>query len=282
MRILHIVPGAADETNGIAVAARLIARRQGGAEIADAADVASRQIAAADEVWVHSMWLPRVRRVCRAVLKAGKPLVRMPHGSLDPVRLRYHFWKKMWFVPAERALFRRAARVVATCAAEAQWIRAFEPRVRAVGEFDLRQCFAFAAANGETAKCRERRGKLHLLYLGRRHPLKGVDFLEAAVRDLTECELRVVSGATGAEKEAAWAWCDVLVLPTLSENFGLVVAEALARGKRVIATDGAPVWQDQPGVVCLEGYVAATPSERVGLLRDAIRAEVRRLSPVCD
>ena len=44
------------------------------------------------------------------------------------------------------------------------------------------------------------------------------------------------------EKERAWKWCDVLVLPTLSENFGLVVAEALERGKRVITTDGAPVW----------------------------------------
>jgi hypothetical protein len=28
----------------------------------------------------------------------------------------------------------------------------------------------------------------------------------------------------------------------LSENFGLVVAEALERGKRVITTDGVPVW----------------------------------------
>ncbi len=282
MRILHIVPGAADETNGIAVAARLIARQQDGAEVADAAEVTARQIAAADEVWVHSMWLPRIRRACRAVLRAGKPLVRMPHGSLDPVRLRYHFWKKMWFVPAERALFRRTERVIATCAAEVRWIRAFEPRVRAVKEFDLRRCFNFTARTDETAKCREWRGRLHLLYLGRRHPLKGVDFLKAAVRGLEGCELRVVSGATGAAKEAAWAWCDTLVLPTLSENFGLVVAEALERGKRVITTDGAPVWQNQPGVVCLEGYIASTPSGRIGLLRDAILADMHRLSSAGD
>lgn len=270
MRILHIVPGAADETNGIAVAARLIARRQGGAEIADAANVTSRQIAAADEVWVHSMWLPRIRRACRAVLRAGKPLVRMPHGCLDPVRLRYHFWKKAWFVPAERALFRHAARAVATCAAEAQWIRAFELHVRAVEEFDLRQCFDFAAANDGIANRRGRRGRLHLLYLGRRHPLKGLDFLESAVKGLAGCELRVVSDATGAEKEAAWAWCDALVLPTLSENFGLVVAEALARGKVAITTDGAPAWESQPGVVYLKGYVTGSARTRINLLREAI------------
>ena len=35
----------------------------------------------------------------------------------------------------------------------------------------------------------------------------------------------------------------MLVLPTLSDNFGLVIAEALERGKRVITTDGAPAWE---------------------------------------
>lgn len=270
MRILHIVPGAADETNGIAVAARLIARAQPDAQVVDAADVSARQIGVADEIWVHSMWLPCIRRACRMVLQTGKPLVRMPHGSLDPVRLRYHFWKKVWFFPSERALFRRAERTVATCAAEARWIRAFEPRIRAVETVDLRRFFDFP-----TSDCRERRGGLHVLYLGRRHPLKGVEFLEAAVRGLEGCELRVVSHAVGAEKEAAWAWCDVLVLPTLSENFGLVVAEALAHGRRVITTDGAPVWENQSGVVWLRGYVAATPAERIALLREAIRSEMR-------
>ena len=55
-------------------------------------------------------------------------------------------------------------------------------------------------------------------------------------------ELKIVSTAFAEELERVWEWCDVLVLPTLSENFGLVVAEALERGKRGITTDGAPVW----------------------------------------
>ena len=47
------------------------------------------------------------------------------------------------------------------------------------------------------------------------------------------------------EKEAAYRWCYALVLPTLSENFGLVIAEALERGRRVITTDGAPAWEGE-------------------------------------
>lgn len=271
MGILHIVPGAADETNGIAVAARLIAQSQSAAVVVDAKRATARQIAAADEVWVHSMWLPCVRRACRMVLRTGKPLVRMPHGCLDPMRLRYHGWKKSLFTPFERALFRRANRVVATCAAEADWIRAYEPRVRAIETLDLRSFFAAA----RPPKCRAEGESVHFLYLGRRHPLKGIAYLESAAKGLDGCELRIVSDAVGEAKEAAWRWCDVLVLPTLSENFGLVVAEALERGKRVITTDGAPAWENQPGVVYLKGFVAAKPSERVRLLRTALAAEIQ-------
>jgi glycosyltransferase involved in cell wall biosynthesis len=113
-----------------------------------------------------------------------------------------------------------------------------------------------------------------LLYLGRQHPLKGLEFLEAAVKGIEGVELRVVSNAFGEEKERVWDWCDVLVLPTLSENFGLVVAEALERGKCVIRTDGAPAWGDGNDyggrLVFLKGFRDGTDEVRVGLLKDAI------------
>ena len=157
-------------------------------------------------------------------------------------------------------------------------------------------------------------GELHLLYLGRRHPLKGVEYLEKAVAELNSnpvnpvqnsstrstCStypknsalsssprlcVRLVSNAYGEELEKVWDWCDVLVLPTLSENFGLVVAEALERGKCVITTDGAPAWGDGltgltgfPGLysgyeghlIYLKGYRDGTPQGRVRLLKYAI------------
>ena len=79
----------------------------------------------------------------------------------------------------------------------------------------------------------------------------------------------------------------MLVLPTLSENFGLVVAEALERGKRVITTDGAHTWgEGSDGVMewrsggvesryggrllYLKGYRDGSEEERVELLKKAI------------
>ena len=110
-------------------------------------------------------------------------------------------------------------------------------------------CFWFRVSGWREIKVTHN-SQLNLLYLGRRHPLKGVEYLERAVKELNHgihgthgnVELKIVSTAFGEELERVWEWRDVLVLPTLSENFGLEVAEALERGKRVITTDGAPVW----------------------------------------
>ena len=217
-----------------------------------------------------------------------------------PVRLRYHGWKKWLVGPIERWCLRRCAKIVATCEAEKGWIeRYLGQKCPAVEVTDIKRFFKLTDCKiDRLTDCEvdgfidyriDRSGdygaddfkqsvnptirqsvnsSLHLLYLGRRHPLKGVEYLEKAVAELNSnlvnpvnpvqnssarlttsalsssprlC-VRLVSNAFGEELEKVWQWCDVLVLPTLSENFGLVIAEALERGKRVITTDGAPAW----------------------------------------
>ena len=291
MRILHVIPGLDEVGNGISVAARLIANEQG-ADLVEARLFASGKCDASqyDEVWVHSAWSPMVLRSCRRVLKLGKRLVRMAHANYDPVRLRYHGWKKTLAGPIERFFLRRAKTLIATCEAEKGWIES---------------------------------------YLGRRHPLKGLSYLETALATYynkwssapsslaptTACadnpssnpsrkaatyynkcpiEFRVVSDAFGDELERVWDWCDVLVLPTLSENFGLVIAEALERGKCVITTDGAPAWGENLSrvervdggmwsgyggrLIYLKGYRDGTPEDRVRLLKSAIENLLSRAS----
>jgi len=327
LKVLHVVPGLGEISNGIAVAARLLSEEQG-SDLIEARLFARGEgtLDGYDEVWVHSCWLPLTLKSCWRVLRAGKPLVRMTHANLDPVRLRYHGWKKWLVGPIERWCLRRCDRIVATCEAEKGWIeRYLGKKCPAVEVTDIKRFFRLTDCKIDrlTDHRIDRSGdygaddfkqsvnptirqsvnsSLHLLYLGRRHPLKGLEYLEAAVAELNsnpvnpvnpvqttsarpELELRVVSSAFGEELEKVWAWCDVLVLPTLSENFGLVIAEALERGKCVITTDGAPAWGEVltgltgftglysgygGRLIYLKGYRDGTDEERVELLKKAI------------
>ena len=308
LKVLHIVPGTNDVANGMVVVAKLLAKEQGDAEVVDLNDVDRGKIAAADEVWVHGMWLPREWAACRMALRAGKRLVRMTHGSLSPIYIKCQSpFKKRLVGPIERWCLRRCDRIVATCEAEKEWIEKYlGKRCPEIEVTDIRRFFNLNPVNPVNPVKKD----LHLLYLGRRHPLKGLSYLESAVRQIWEnrsdlfsqkgnpspspssvcCELRGVSSAFGEELEKVWDWCDVLVLPTLSENFGLVIAEALERGKCVITTDGAPAWGENLSrvehaehveggemlsgyggrLLYLKGYRDGTPDLRINLLSSAI------------
>jgi glycosyltransferase involved in cell wall biosynthesis len=115
-------------------------------------------------------------------------------------------------------------------------------------------------------------GKLRLLYLGRLHPIKGLDnllaalshlspkeaslticgtgeraylvFLETRVRELGLLErVRFVGQLEGHAKMRVFVEADVCVVPSHRENFAMVVAEALGSGIPVIASTGTP-WRD--------------------------------------
>lgn len=276
----------------MAVVARFLAKEQN-APLLDVRDADCRKIRDVDEVWVHSCWTPKVWRVCHIVSKERKSLVRMVHGNLDPVRLGYHGWKKHLVGFIERFFLRQADRLVATCEAEKEWILSYLgkccPQIEVT---DIKRFFNLNRVehvervadrdsfNTEAQRCRGT--EMHLLYLGRRHPLKGLEYFEEAVRQIQQRNVsatlrlcvKIVSNVFGEEKEKIWEWCDVLVLPTLSENFGLVVAEALERGKRVITTDGAPAWGDGntygERLFYLKGYRNGSREERISLLESAI------------
>ena len=307
MKAVHIIPGLDDPTCGIAVAAK---------------QLVARGIGEDGEVWVHSMWTPMVIKASFRALLTGKRLVRMPHGCTDPTKLAYHWHKKRWVAPIERWLFRRADRIIATCEDEVEWIKAFEPKVKKVeivrldGRAEHHVDSSGKVFNAKSQSCRDGYAdaehlydstrSTRLLYVGRLHPLKGVEFLFEAVHQLQNSpdslrslRLKIIGKDEGegkklrkmasdfgldvdfcgvvseAEKEAAYQWCDALVLPTLSENFGLVVAEALGHGKRVITTDGAPAWGDGNDyggrLVYLKGYREGSDEIRVQLLKDAIQ-----------
>ncbi len=140
-------------------------------------------------------------------------------------------------------------------------------------------------------------GTLRILYLGRLHPIKAVDNLIAACAQLNAKEriewslviagagdaayterlrqmiarhglssrARLIGEVTGEAREAAFRESDLLVLPSHSENFGMAVAEALARGVPAIAGKNTP-WKRLESMGC-GLWVENDPASLAGALR---------------
>ncbi|MGN0854896.1 MAG: glycosyltransferase [Kiritimatiellia bacterium] len=286
MRIIHFCAGL-ETWNGMANTARqFVDEERAKGDDSQLTNDIGAITGGVDQVVIHGAWQPVLWKAAKKAKLIGAKLIIRPAGSYDPVRLAYHGWKKRLVAPFEHRMLRRADILLATCDAEVSWIRVYESKVKAIKTTELKRFFNL---NYETRKTYEKGRSLHLLYLGRRHPLKGLEYLETAVRQMQESprsdcsgwlnmEMKVVSNASGDELEKVWSWCDILILPTLSENFGRVIAEALERGKRVITTDGAPVWGDGNDyggrLTYLRGYRDGTPEERTRLLKTAIEAFV--------
>lgn len=241
----------------------------------------------ADVVHVHSQWTFPVWWGGLCALATKKRLAMSPHGCLDPVRMRHSAWKKRLVAWLDRALLRRANMIHATSKMEAAWVERFLGSRRGGARVVVIPHGVETMARPESGAATQRRGQAMartVLYLGRLHPLKGLDMLveawgrlrpqsgrneegnedgqpsngwrlviagpdeqgtraalERQARELGVMEsIAFIGPVAGAEKERLLGEADLLVLPSRSENFGLVVAEALAAGVPAIATKAAP------------------------------------------
>lgn len=237
----------------------------------------ARQILARKEVSVvhsHGLWLLSEHFSVKQAQVAGVPYVVSPHGMLEKWALNNGALKKK----IARKLFqdedlRRAKAFHVTCQDELLSLR----------DAGFSQPAAVIPPGVEVPELRQpvsrqTQGKRTALFLSRVHPKKGLvrllklwasiapdnwKLVIAGNDDgghLAELEQMVVElNLTGdvtftgpvfdEDKEQLFAEADVFLLPTFSENFGIVVAEALVRGVPVMTTTGTP-WQELNDVGC--------------------------------
>lgn len=228
-----------------------------------------------DVVHVNCCWMPACAFIQKWAQILGYKVVLTPHGMLEPWIMARHYWLKK--VPAlllyQKAAVVKADMLHATAESEKENLLklGYNDRIKII-------------ANGidvENIKMKPswKRNK-EILFLSRVHVKKGIHFLLEAVAQLKEQfeeyviriagegdatyieELKQLAarldisqliifegGVYGNRKWELFRQADLFILPTHSENFGIVVAEALASGTPVITTMGTP-WNELESQHC--------------------------------
>ena len=277
-----------------------------------------------DAVVVNGVWQFHSFGAWRALRNSGTPYVVFTHGMLDPwFKKRYpikHVKKWMYWPWAEYRVLRDASAVLFTCEEERRlarqsfWLYRCNEVVVHYGTAK-----PIGDPQGERqeffSRYPELRDKKLALFMGRIHPKKGCDLLiEAFAKVLVAQsewylvvagpdqvgwqsglqrraqELGIASRITwtgmisGAIKWGALRAAEVFVLPSHQENFGIVVAEALAAGVPALISNKVNIWREiqfaGAGIVgedsiagaseCLRSYLDL-PEEKKLAMRHAAR-----------
>jgi glycosyltransferase involved in cell wall biosynthesis len=246
-----------------------------------------------DAVIINGLWNYASFGAWRALHNMPIPYFVFTHGMLDPwFNTAYPtktFFKSVFWRLLEHRVLRDAKGVMFTCEEERQLARnsfaPYEAREFVVG-YGARDVAGDPNAQRSAflAKAPATEGRKLILFLSRIHEKKGVDLLvkafarhagshpeydliiagpdqsglQASLRRLAE-DLGVANRIhwpgmlTGDAKWGAYRAAEFFALPSHQENFGIVVAEAMALSRPLLVTNKVNIWReveaDSAGIV---------------------------------
>lgn len=255
---------------------------------------------------LHIPWLLSNFQLAKLAKAKGVPYVVTPHGSLDTWSMAQKRLKKkiFWFLFGKRH-YKDAMCIhyTAQCEREQGEKYIVKNAVKVIPcLFDTAEFRDLPDESLARKKFKQiSNDKPNILFLSRIHPKKGTDILVQAAKILndkgiefnmllagpddskakgyreqlksliTESELNnsvhLIGMVKGQEKLSLYKLCDLFVLPTHQENFGLVLVEAMACGTAILTSYGVDIWKE-----IKLGGATITNNEA-----DKVAAEIERL-----
>lgn len=242
----------------------------------------------------HGLWLPLNHKVAIEAKKRKVLRIVSPHGMLSPWAMKHRALKKKiaWRLYQHKDL-QEADVLHTTSKTEASTFQDMFPKV----PIALIPLGVDLPSSGiEPLKSSDRRRKL--LFLSRLHPVKGLpNLIQAfAAQDTDQWDL-IIAGPDENNHQVEveqlvyrlglkdrvifvgpvqdelkcnlYRQADIFILPSFTENFGLVVVEALAHRLPVITTKGTP-WSDLVSNNC-GWWIDSNVEALTYTLRQAIR-----------
>ncbi|MGC2545075.1 MAG: glycosyltransferase, partial [Silvibacterium sp.] len=244
-----------------------------------------------DGVVTHAVWIYSSLAAARAS-RGRVPYAVFPHGMLDPWfghRYPLKHLKKYLYWPIQYPVLRHAKSVLFTSTLESELApKSFWPNkwTSLVVPYGTNEPPSDTEAQREAFQnlLPQLAGRRFLLFLSRIHEKKGCDLLVEAFAsvaaqnpkvdlviagpDTNNLQARLQALAqrlriadrihwpgmlTGDAKWGAFRACDAMILPSHQENFGVVVAEALACGRPALISNQVNLWpqieEDRIGLV---------------------------------
>jgi glycosyltransferase involved in cell wall biosynthesis len=222
-----------------------------------------------DVVHINGCWIPFCALIQKWSQQLGYKVILTPHGMLEPWIIQRHYWTRK--LPAlllyQKNAIKKADCIFSTVEAEKQNILklGFNNRIEIIPYgIDVEH----AQIKSSWSKTKK------ILFMSRIHPKKGIELLIQAIAQIKDsvAEYKIIIAGEGNEEyvqllknktqdqnvshlfdfvggiygDKKWKLLrdsDFLILPTYSENFGIIVAESLISGTPVISTTGTP-WKE--------------------------------------
>jgi len=261
-----------------------------------------KSICAFDLVHLHSVFLWPTYFAARAAQRAGIPYLVSPRGMLVPalIRRKSRLVKSAWIDLIERRSLAHAARLHVTAEVEGEDAKALGLKLPEIICVPNGVSFPGPYSSLDAGPFR-RIPKPYALFLSRLHKKKGLDRLISAWKWVPQLHLIIagndeenylpelealarhagvadrlhfIGHASDEHKWALYQNAEMFVLPSYSENFGNVVAEAMAMGCPVVVTPEvglARLVSDSGAGVVVSGDPRAFAQAVASLHRDEIR-----------